>query len=197
MPFKELAKTVDILLLIVHHMDPRHLGNLGMTCSQFSRCITTDMREKSVQDAIKRYTQAVLLPNGFFRFHSKYGAHSLELALVPGMADLFPQLPLVNTRDEPLMSMRYNGQFFVGRAWDWAGNQIDRDFEGFINTAVLLKRGSGAMITTFPGGVCISSVEHNVDPTSYSVKLHCNRGFVVSLFPGMYSLQLVFSASGF
>jgi hypothetical protein len=198
MPFKELAKTADIMLLIAHHMDPRHLGNLGMACSQFNRCITTDMREKSVQDTIKRYTQAVLLPNGAFRFHSMYGARSLELALVSGMWDLFPLLPLVNTRDEPLMSMRYNGQFYVGRAWDWAGNQNDRDFEGFINTAVLLKRGSGAMMATFPGGVCISSVEHSGDPTSYtSVRLACNRGFVVSLFPGMYSLQLVFSASGF
>jgi hypothetical protein len=207
MPFKELAKTADIMLLIVQHMDPRHLGNLCMACSLFNRSITTDMREKSVQDASKRYTQVVLLPNGGFRFHSMYGAHSLELALVPGMRDLFPQLPLVNTRDEPLMSMRYNGQFFVGRAWDWGlfveGGQIDRDFEGFDNTALLFERGSSAMMDTFPGGVCISSVEHNnVDRWSYggsftSVRLACNRGLVVSISPGTYFLHLEFSASGF
>ena len=206
MPFKELAKTADIMLLIAHHIDPRHLGNLGMACSQFNRCITTNMREKSVQDAIKRYTQVVLLPNGAFRFHSMYGAHSLELALVPGMRDLFPQLPLVNTRDEPLMSMRYNGQFYVGKARDWGhfveGGQIERDFEGFENTARLFERGSGAMMDMFPGGVYLYSVEHNGDlwlnGGSYtSVRLACNRGFVESVSPGMYFLHLEFSASGF
>jgi hypothetical protein len=202
MPITELAKTADIMLLIVQNMDPRHLGNLGMTCSLFNRSITPDMREKSVQDAIKRYTQVVLLPNGAFRFHSMYGAHSLELALVPGMADLFSQLTLVDTQDEPLMSMRYNGQVFVGRACDWDYGYfvsgIDRDFDGFRNTALLFERGSDAMMDTFPGGVYISSVEHSVDFGCFtSVRLACNRGFVVSLFPGTYFLHLVFSATGF
>jgi hypothetical protein len=47
-------------------------------------------------------------------------------------------------------------------------------------------------------GAVLAGVEHGVDFGWFtSVLLACNRGFVVSLFPGMYSLQLVFSASGF
>ena len=195
MPFMEIAKNSDILLSISSFMDPRHLGNLSMTCSHLSRCITAELREKSVQDAIKRYTYAVLLPSGAFRFHSEYGVRSLELALVPGMGALLTD----DMRNQPLMSMRYNGQFYVGRVSSWEA-QIDSGFGGFDNTALLFERDSRTMLYAFPGGVWVSSVEHNVDVFlnggRYTVvQLACDRGVVVSLFPGMYFLELIFTVS--
>ena len=191
MPFMGIAK--DILLSISSFMDPRHLGNLSMTCSHLNRCITPKLREKSVQDAIKRYTYAVLLPSGAFRFHSEYGVHSMELGIVSGMGALLTD----DMRNHPLMSMRYNGQLYVGRVWSW---EAHGGFGGFDNTARLFERDSGTMMEAFPGGTWISSVEHNVDVFSNEelytvVQLACDRGFVASLFPGMYFLELIFTAS--
>ena len=193
MPFMEIAKNSDILLSISSFMDPRHLGNLSMTCSHLNRCITAELREKSVQDAIKRYTYAVLLPSGAFRFHSEYGVHSMELGVVSGMGALFTD----DMRNHPLMSMRYNGQLYVGRAWSW---EAHGGFGGFDNTSGLFERDSGKMTAVFPGGVWISSVEHNADVfpngESYTVvQLACDRGFVVSHLPGLYFLELIFTAS--
>jgi hypothetical protein len=132
----------DILSKIACLIDPRHLGNLRMSCTLFSASITSEIKDACVQDAVARYTRAVLLPNGAFRLSSRFGVHTADFRAVPGMRQLMVEASVMNSlHTNPVVCMKLDGAFFLGRPWAGLHGRVETLFE------TLFQPGSGVWIS--------------------------------------------------
>ena len=197
MPFIDFLASKDILPIVATNMDPRHLGNLRLVCKQLAESVDATVRAKSVQDAIARYTRAVLLPNGAFRLHSRFGVHTVEIRAIPGMNQLMVEANYVNPlRSNPVLSMRLNGVVYIGRPWGAGGG---RDFS-LTGEPMTMFMSNATALQNLAGGVWITNLDTRADffgdGTLYTVlQLTLDRGNTPT-FPGPYRMQLVFTPVG-
>ncbi len=196
MPFVTILATKDLLSAVSSNLDPRHLGNLRLVCKQLAGSIDAAVQAKSVQDAVAKYAHAVLLPNGAYLLHSRFGVRAVEIRAIPGMQQLMVEANHINPHwSNPIVSMKLNGLTYIGRQWSVPGRDfsVTRDQRiVFLSTATVLQ--------TLAGGAWISHLDTSNnffgDGTLYTVvRLTLDRGNTL-VFPGQYQLQLVCTPTG-
>ena len=197
MPFTSILASKDMLPIVATNLDPRHLGSLRLVCKQLAGSINSAVQAKSVQDAIARYTRAVLLPNGSYQLHSRFGVHTMEIRAIPGMHQLMVEANYVNPRgSNPVLSMKLNGVAFIGRPWGAGGG---RDFS-LTGEQMTMFMSNATALQNLAGGVWITNLDTRAnffgDGTLYTViQLTLDRGNIPT-FPGQYRMQLVFTLVG-
>jgi hypothetical protein len=161
-----------------------------MTCKRLRARI-----DKQVQEKIMQYARhAVLLPNGAFRLTSLLDKQSVDIRAIPGMNSLMFEANHLNPMgNNPIISMKFNGETFVGRPWGGRG----RCFMDTNLTNEMFRSDSTVLLA---GNVWISKLDHDVDffnnNTLHTVlSLMLDRGYVV-VDCGMYPLEIVFTRVG-
>jgi hypothetical protein len=194
-----LITTPDILNAMANCLDPRHLENLRMTCTQFSGSINAAVRAKSAQDALAKYAHAVLLPNGAFRLNSRFGRHTADIRAIPGMQPLMIEANHMNpTGQNPVVSMRLNGVTYMGRPWGGGGG--GRDFMVTGETGRLFQSNE-TILQDLAGGVWISELNSNANffgngtMVHTTLRLTLDRGNTPNS-PGQHQLLVVFTPGG-
>lgn len=154
-----LITAPDVLSALANLLDPRHLQNLRMTCKPLSGSINVAVQTKSVQDALAKYAHAVLLPNGAFRLNSRLGKHTVDIRALPGMQPLMVEANHMNPMGQnPVVSMRLNGERYIGRPWGGGG----RDFLDTGETGRLF-RSNETILQDLAGGVWINGLNPNAN----------------------------------
>jgi hypothetical protein len=196
MPFVTVLATKDLLSAVSSNLDPRHLGNLRLVCKQLAGSIDAAVQAKSVQDALAKYARAVLLPNGAYLLHSRFGVRAVEIRAIPGMQQLMVEANHMNPYgSNPVVSMRLNGASYIGRPWSGTG----RDYLMIGNSSTMFS-STATELQGLAGGAWISHLDTSNnffgDGRLYTVvRLTLDRGNTPS-FSGRYQLQLVFTPDG-
>jgi hypothetical protein len=181
----------DLISIFATNLDPHHLGSLRLVCKQLAGSINAAVQAKSVQDAVAKYTRAVLLSNGAYLLHSRFGARAVEICAIPGVHQLMSQPNLINPNwSNPIVSMRLNGVTYIGRQWTVPG----RDFSITGDHRIMFS-STATVLQTLAGGAWISHLDTSNnffgDGTLHTVVwLTLDRGNTL-VFPGQYQLQLV------
>ena len=167
---------------------------LQMTCKRLRDRIDKQVQMKIIRLATEKYAHAVLLPNGAFRLSSRLGLQSVDIRALPGMNPLMFEANHLNpTGNNPIVSMKFNGETFIGRPWGGRGTC----FMDTNKTNEMFRPDSTILLA---GNVWISKLDHDIDffnnNTLHTVlRLTLDRGYVV-VDCGKYHLDIVFTRVG-
>jgi hypothetical protein len=189
-----LIASPDIMPTFYHLLAPCHWRILQMTCKRLRDCIDKQVQEKIIRLATEKYAHAVLLPNGAFRLTSRLDLQSVDIRAIPGMNSLMFEANHLNPMgNNPIVSMKFNGETFIGRPWGGRGCS-------FMDTNLTNEMFRSDSTVLLAGNVWISKLDHDVDffnnNTLHTVlSLMLDRGYVV-VDCGMYPLEIVFTRVG-
>jgi hypothetical protein len=194
----------ELISLIEKFLNPLHTTRLRAVSKLLHANFPAKAHEAKGKEILARCTRAVQLPNGAYRLHSRFGEHTMHVAVPMLTTLMFPELFYPSYG--PPLHMRLDGAEYVARAWP--GTDVTDGRTLWPNAQDLTATGESdqlflpgsTILQELAGGAWISRVNHDVvyfgsNLTCTTVHLTLHKSYVM-VDGGAFKLQLICTPIG-